>query len=332
MATSKKAPKEKKPAAPRKPRKKKNEADAKSRGLDAAELAGGSAPADIATLTRAIEADGGNVIGVYKDPLGGHWTVLAGLPIDKVEPTPFQRDLSDTHVARLTDVINKLDRFLDPVVSVRNEKGIYWTPNGNHRLHAMKRLGAKSIVSMVVPDTGVAYKILALNTEKSHNLKEKALEVIRMARSLADLDGSKAEKEYAFEFEEPAFLTLGVCYEKNGRFAGGAYNPILRRIDGFLDEALPKALAAREKRASQLLELDEAVSAAVKALKERGFESPYLKAFVVARVNYLKFVKGDMPPYDEAMEKILKSAKNFDPGKVDAGAVAAASGPPEEAE
>ena len=323
------AAKEKKPAAPRKPRKKKNEADAGSRGLTAAELAEGSAPGDVATLTKNIGADGGSVLGAFREPLGGHWTILAGLPIEKVEPTPFQRDLSDAHVAKLTDVVNKLGRFLDPVITVRNDKGIYWTPNGNHRLHAMKRLGAKSIVALVVPDTDVAYKILAMNTEKAHNVKEKALEVIRMARSLADINDGK-ESGYAFEFEEPWYITLGLVYEKNGRFAGGAYSSILRRIDGFLEQPLSKSLPVREKRAAQLLELDEAVAAAVKSLKEKGFDSPYLKNFVVSRVNYLKFVKGDMPEYDTAMEKILASAKKFDAGKISKDDVAKSGGGPVE--
>jgi ParB family chromosome partitioning protein len=329
MATAK-AKNEAKPKAPPKPRKKKNEADAGTRGIEAGELSSGSAPGAVATLVKQIEADGGTVIGTYKEPLGGHWHVFAGLPIGKVEPTPFQRDLSDTHVARLTDVVNKLDRFLDPIIAVRNDDGIYWTPNGNHRLAAMRRVGAKSIVALVIPEREVAYKILAMNTEKAHNLKEKALEVVRMARSLASLDSKKAEKDYALEFEEPGYTTIGMVYEKNGRFAGGAYFPIVRRIDAFRDEALPKALELREKRAAQLQELDEAVAAAVKALKEKGFDSPFLKNFVVSRINYLKFVKGDMPRYDDAMEKILASAKKFDASKVDKDSVAnAGGGPPE---
>ena len=329
MAAGKKEAKEKKAPAARKPRKKKNEAEPGSRGLAAPDLADGSAPGDVAELTRRIGEDGGAVLGAYKEPLGGHWTILAGLPLEKVEPTPFQRDLSDSHVARLTDVVNKLDRFLDPVITVRTDKGVYWTPNGNHRLHAMKRLGAKSIIALVVPDSEVAYKILAMNTEKAHNVKEKAMEVIRMARSLSEID-DRPENEYVFEFEEPWYLTLGLCYEKNGRFSGGAYSSILRRIDGFIDQPLSKSLETRAKRAEQLLELDTAVAAAVKSLKEKGFDSPYLKNFVVSRVNYLKFVKGDMPPYDTAMEKILGSARKFDAGKIKQDDIARSGGGPPE--
>jgi ParB family chromosome partitioning protein len=310
-------------------RKRKKAAEPNSRGLTAEKLDAGAAPAKLDALKRAIAADGGSVLGAYRDPVGENWQILAGLPIDKVQPTPFQRDLSETHVGRLAHVIDKLDRFLDPVIAIRTDDGTYWTPNGHHRTAAVRQLGGRSIVALVLPDPEVAYRILALNTEKAHNLREKSLEVIRMARALAD-GPRRSEKDYVLEFEEAAFLTLGLCYEKRGRFSGGAYHSILRKVDAFFDEPLPKALGLREARATRLLELDDAVIEAVKGLKERGFESPYLKAFVVARVNYLRFVRGDMPEFDAALTKMLASAKRFDASKVKANQLAAASGPPEE--
>ncbi len=303
----------------------KKKAEPKTRGLEATEVARREPPSEVSTLHAQIDADGGAVLATYQEPLGGHWTTLAALPIDQVEPTPFQRDLSATHVKRLTEVIDKLDRFLDPVIAVRSASGGYWTPNGNHRLNAMRALGAKSIVCLVVPDSDVAYKILALNTEKAHNLREKALEVIRMARSLAELD-PRPEKDFALEFEEPAFITLGGCYEQRGRFSGGAYNPVLKRVERFLDERLPDALEIRTARARKLLELDDAVNAAVEELKRRGFENPYLKAFVVARVNPLRFSKASEPDFDEIIDKMTASARKFDASKVKADQLAAAAG------
>ena len=312
------------------PKKKRRKAAEKgSRGLAALEVASGSPPSQVEDLARQIEEDGGAVLARFRDPLGSHWQLLAALPIDKVEPTPFQRDLSDAHVKRLGGVIDTLGRFLDPIIAMRSEKGIYWTPNGYHRLSAMKRLGAKAIVALVVPEPEVAYKILALNTEKAHNLREKSLEVIRMARDLASLD-KRAETDYALEFEEAAFLTLGICYEKNGRFPGGAYHPVLKRVDDFSSEPLAKALTMRNSRAERVTELEEAVSKAMAALKEKGFESPYLRAFVVARINPLRFHKGEKPSFDATLEKMITSAKKFNPGSVKADQVARAAGPPDE--
>jgi ParB family chromosome partitioning protein len=311
------------------PRKRRKKADPSSRGLTAAEVGAREVPADVAGFARTIEADGASVLGIFRDPLGGHWQLLAALPIDKVEPTPFQRDLSESHVRRLTAVLDALGRFLDPIIAVRNPAGGYWTPNGNHRLAALRGLGTRSVVALVLPEQEVAYKILALNTEKAHNLREKSLEVIRMARDLAGRDGL-AEKDYALEFEEAAYLTLVICYEKNGRFAGGAYHPLLKRIDGFLSRPLQKALATRAERAERLLELEEAVAAAMKTLKERGFDSPYLRAFVVARINPLRFQKAANPDFDETIQKMLASAKKFRAESVKPEQLARAAGAPEE--
>jgi ParB family chromosome partitioning protein len=199
-----------------------------STGLAAGELQAAAPPGAVAELHRAIEEDGGKVLSIYREPYGGRWLVQAALPIDLVEPTPYQRNISDTHVRKLERVIGKIGRFLDPIIAVRiakpNHAAKYWTPNGNHRLSAMRTLGSKSIVAIVVPEPSAAYQILALNTEKAHNLREKALEVIRMYRELAQLDGA-AEDTYALEFEEPAFITLGLCYEDRH---GSAVAPIIQ--------------------------------------------------------------------------------------------------------
>ncbi|HET9465234.1 MAG TPA: hypothetical protein VFO71_06880 [Gemmatimonadales bacterium] len=327
-------------------RKKKAAAEPRSRGIAPDDIGAGTQPSALTRLAQAIEADGGTVLAPYKDPLGGNWQLFAALPIDLVEPTPFQRDLSKPHVERLAAAIDKLGRYLDPMIVVRGERPVeeigegregqegeagahpYWTPNGNHRLAALRQLGARSVVAIVVPDIEVAHRILLLNTEKAHNLRERSLEVIRLAELLARTE-SRPEKDYELEFEEPALLTIGLCYEQNGRFAGGAYHPILRRVEKFEASALPKALEMRRERAARILELDAAVSEAMKKLKERGFESPYLRPFVVARINPIRFKRGAADA-DEVIDTMLAAAKRFDAGKVRADQVARAGGAPEE--
>jgi ParB family chromosome partitioning protein len=283
----------------------------------------------VTRLAAAIQEDGGSVLATYRDPLGGNWQLFAGLPIDLVEPTPYQRDLSEAHVAKLCSAIDRLGRYLDPMVVVRTEAGHYWTPNGNHRLAALRTLGARAAVAIVVPEAEVARRILLLNTEKAHNLRERALEVARLAQNLAELD-DRPEREFEAEFEEPALLTLGLCYMENGRFAGGAYHPILKRIDKFLGSSLPRALEVRKERAARVLELDQAVTEAVTALKSRGFESPYLRAFVVARINPIRFKRGAKVEFDETIDKMLASARRFDAGRIRQEQVARAGGAPDE--
>lgn len=308
-----------------------------STGLMAHELQAAAPPSAVAELHQAIEADGGKSLSIYRDPYGGHWLVLAALPIELVEPTPYQRNLSDTHVRKLEGVIGKIGRFLDPIIAVRIAKpdhaAKYWTPNGNHRLSAMRTLGAKSLIAIVVPEPSAAYQILALNTEKAHNLREKALEVIRMYRELAQL-GQVSEDTYALEFEEPAFITLGLCYEARPRFSGGAYHPVLKRVDQFMQQPLAAALSVREQRAKAVLELDDLIVKQVDALKAKGLTSPYLKSFVVARVNPIRFRPKDAPPlsFDDALDRMMQAAAKFNPDKVKLDDLAKSGGVPDEAE
>ena len=279
-------------------------------------------------LAGQVASDGGAVVGRYREPFGGTPLLLVALPIDRVEPTPYQRDPSEPHVKRLMGVIETIGRFLDPIVAVR-EDGQYLTPNGNHRLQALKKLGVKTVIALLVPDATVAFKILALNTEKAHNLREKSLETIRMARALAKMpDRDQPESSFAFEFEQPAFLTLGKGYEERPRLSGGAYQSILRRVDTFLDEPMSQAIKERERRGKKILKLDDAVSAAVEKLKAKGLTSPYLKPFVVSRVNYTRFSKATSFDFDETLDKIIASASKFNVDRVKQEDVAKSSGGP----
>lgn len=318
-------------AAPKKkPRKRRKKAASGSRGLAPAEARGDAPPAEVGELERQVQADGGEFLAAFRDPLGGNWQCLAVLPLAKVRPTAFQRNLSDTHVKRLAEKMDRLNRFLDPIIAVRADDGAYETPNGYHRLGALTRLGARSITALLVPDRAIAFQILALNTEKAHNVREKSLEAIRMARELAKIDPSVREETYAPEFEEAPFLTLGVCYEKNGRFSGGAYYSVLKKTDDFFDEKMPKALALREKRAERLSKLDDLVTKAVDALKAKGLKSPYLKTFVVARINPLRFRPGATADFDETYDRMLEGIRKFDPEKIQQHHLAGMAGAPAE--
>jgi ParB family chromosome partitioning protein len=318
-------------AAKKKTRRRAAEPD--SRGLAPRQTREESPPADFAALETRVSDAGGVLIGHYRDPLGGHWLALAALPVAAVAPTPFQRDLSDAHVKRLTDVIERVGVYLDPIIAVAAPTGAaapFWTPNGNHRLTALKRLGARSVTALLSADPALAYRILALNTEKAHNTKEKALEAVRMARGLAELDGSRPESEFALELEDGSLVTLGLAYEQRPRFAGGAYAPALRASDGFLDDGLSKALARRAERAEKLLAIDERVAEIVGELQARGFESPYLRNFVVSRIRPFRPRGKPAPGADELLEHMQKAAAKFDAGKIKPGQVASAAGAPEE--
>ncbi|HSA89289.1 MAG TPA: hypothetical protein VLF42_05240 [Burkholderiales bacterium] len=312
--------------AKRRPRK----AKPGTRGLLPAEARLESLSAEARDAAERVERVGGQLLGSYNDPLGRQPVLLAILPIESVEPTPFQRDLSQMHHRKLADVLDRTGMFLDPIIAVTAPDKGFWTPNGMHRLMAMRRLGARAITALVIPKREIAWQILALHTEKAHNLREKALEVIRIYRGLLAEDPSRAEAGFSFYLEEASLVTLGLCYEKNGKFAGGAYNPIVRRLEVFSEQAIGKAIRIHEKHAGMLLELDERVSEVVKKLKDKGFVSPYLRSFVVARINPLRWIQGEPPALEEVLTTMRDRAARFNGDKIKQSDLANAGGAPDE--
>jgi ParB family chromosome partitioning protein len=277
---------------------------------------GDEPPRKVQDLLTQVAADGGVALGVYREPVGDHWQAFVLLPIERVAPTPYQRDLSPTHAKRLQEVVKKVGRFVDPVVVVSPRPGVYWTPNGHHRLTALQKLKATQVPAILIPEAAVAFQILALNTEKAHNLKERSLEVIRMYRGLAEEQPRKGETDYACEFEAPHLVTLGLLYEQNKRFAGGAFAPILKRVDRFLEGVFARTLPVREQRAAKVREADAALAAVVAALAKRGIRHPFVKNFVLARTTPLSRARKTLPSFDQTFTKLLDSIERFDVGKV----------------
>ena len=237
-------------------------------------------PGKTETLAEQVERDGGRVLGIFQEPVGDHWHLFCLLPIDRVEATPYQRDLSRAHAKRLQEVIRKIDRFVDPIVAISPARGLYWTPNGHHRLAALRNLKGKFVPAILIPDEEVAYQILALNTEKAHN------------------------------------ITLGLLYEQNRRFAGGAFAPMLRRVDKFLKISLPKGLEERQHRAELVLSADEALTDVVSKLKKRGLRHPYVKNFVLARATPLTRARKTLPSFEVTFRKLTENLREFDVAKI----------------
>lgn len=300
----------------------------RARGLKSGEIVLGLDDKTLAPLVAEINAVGGAAIGAYAEPLSGRPILLASLPLKAVQPTPFQRDLSPTHTKRLAQKIDEAGSFLDPLIVVRGEDGKLWTPNGRHRLAAARVLGLQQITALVSPDEALAYRILALNTEKAHNVKDRSLEVIRMARNLAQTRPRSKEADYADQFEAAEFLTLGIIYAQNKRFAGGAYSAFLKKVDRFSDRTLPVSLRQREGYAARLQEIDALVKKIIDKLQKKGFKSPYLRTYVVARINPVRFhraKKGDTGPampIKEALTRMAAAAKKFNVDSVRPGELA----------
>ena len=297
-------------------------------GLSAREMVLESSSREVSQLVAEIDYAGGSVIGAYREPLSGRPMLMASLPVKSVQPTPFQRDLSPTHTKRLAEKIEESGSFLDPLVVVRGDDGRLWTPNGRHRLAAAKVLGLQQITAIISPDDRLAFRILALNTEKAHNLKDRSLEVIRMARSLAESKPRSKETDFRAEFDAAELLTLGIIYSDNKRFAGGAYSPMLKKVDRFSSRTLKVSLREREGYAARLQEIDGYVKKIIDKLQARGFKSPYLRTYVVARINPVRFHRAkrgdDTPPMTvkAALTRMASAVKKFDVDSVRQGDLA----------
>jgi ParB family chromosome partitioning protein len=313
------------------PKKRARKAAAGTRGLMPADCFVENSEFELNTKQR-IASEGGQVLAAYCDPLGKTPIILSVLPIGSVEPTPYQRDVSDMHHKRLADVIDKTGLFLDPIIAILAPEKGFWTPNGGHRLAAMKRLGARAITALVIPKKEVAWQILALNTEKAHNLKEKSTEVIRIYRHLIEEDPKLTEKDCSFYLEEASLATLGLCYEQNARFSGGAYNSVVKRLSSFSDLNLSSALKIRQKHSDLVMELDSKVAETVAKLKAKGFVSPYLKAFVVGRINPLRWIQGEPPPLEDVLKTMRDRAAKFNTDKVKQEDLASSGGAPDDAD
>ncbi len=267
-------------------------------------------------LAEQIERDGGRVLAVYQEPVGEHWQIFCLLPRTKVEASPYQRDVSPTHVKRLTEAVRRVDRFVDPIVVVSPRPGVYWTPNGNHRRVALDKLKADVIPAILVAEPNVAFQVLALNTEKAHNLKEKSLEVIRMYRGAEGEQPTSTEEDWAFQFESAHLITLGLLYEQNKRFAGGAFAPILRRVDKFLKVSLRRGLEEREERAGLVRAADETLAGVVAKVKKRGINHPYVKNYLLARTTPLTRARKTLPSFEQTFKKLKDNLEEFDVAKV----------------
>jgi len=267
-------------------------------------------------LAAQVERDGGRILALYQEPVGDHWQIFGLLPRARCEPSPYQRDLSPTHVKRLTESIKRLDRFVDPIVVISPRPGVYWTPNGNHRRAVLDKLKTDFVPVILVVEPEMVFEVLPLNVEKAHNLKEKSLEVIRMYRGLVEEAPETTEETWTFQFESPHFVTLGLLYEENKRFAGGAFAPILRRVDKFLKQTLPRGLETRIERADLVRATDAALGAVVAKVKKRGINHPYVKNYLLARTTPLTRARKTLPSFEQTFKKLRENLEEFDVSRV----------------
>src|SRR5262249_320767 len=96
----------------------------------------------------------------------------------------------------------------------------------------------------------------------------------------------------------------------------------LKKVDRFSERGLAVSLRQREDYAARLLEIDTRVKSLIAALQARGFKSPYLRNYVVARINPVRFHKAKKGvtappiPMAQALTRMAAGARNFTLGSV----------------
>lgn len=260
-----------------------------------------------------LEGIGAKFVVEYQEPYSNKNLYFAILPVDKLQPAPFQREISNAHLKKLSTVIKEIGLYLDPIIVVVTKNKELWTPNGSHRLECMKYLDKKYISAIVIPDEKVATYILSLNTEKTPNLKEKSLEVYNLYMELMKDNKDQTELDFEFQFEEGVYITFGIVYGTTKGFSGSAYFPYLRKIDRFIDKNLPTAIKERNDRATKVIELHEVTLKKEKECKEKGIIHQFLRQMIMSKANPYKRQKKIKDDYFKGIEKIIQKVEEIKP-------------------
>jgi len=204
-----------------------------------------------------------------------------------LEVIGHQRKARPAHLKALTTSIERLG-FLTVLIAVERE-GKYVIIDGQHRFQAGVELGMKEFPVVVVPEK-VARRMMSLNVEQSLNIRERATIALAIYREMLDETPNRSEDhgEVVDTIEVPHLLTLGLAYERNGRLAGSAFEPILKKCDGFVDQPLKDAYETRQARAEQLLEAAKKVKAVEDALKAANAWHSMARYQIISSANPTK--------------------------------------------
>jgi len=256
----------------------------------------------------------------FRDPHKGHTVVLKSLPTDRLDVIEYQRKTRPSHVANLVDSIERIG-FIVPLVAIETKRGgtsEHLVIDGQHRLQAACEVGLRKVPVLVVP-ARLAPRMMNLNVEKDLNIREKAVVAVGIYRSFLDSDPSLKENdvEVVEAIERAYFVTLGLAYERNGRLAGGAFEPLLRKCDHFMRRVLEKAHPVREERAERVLETNTLIKDVIAEAKEIGAFHQYFQYQLISYIDPFKRKRGRQN-FDELFDKAAATLEKLkaDPARI----------------
>jgi len=258
-----------------------------------------------------INEGGDNMIEIatFEDPVKKHPLKLALFNIDEVLSPPFQRDISESLKKHLEMAIEKLG-FLTPIVVVPKD-GKYYVIDGMHRLEAMRELGAREILGIVV-DESLYHYILEFNTEKPPNVKEKSKQTYRLYQDLLAQEPDLVEEDLFTYFKDPVFITFGFAIEEfDARFPASFYESFVSKIDNFLGMPLSEAAEERRKRAEALIDLNRVVN---EKYAELGWQNALMKGEIVRKSVQKAYgvrVRTIEEEFYTAVERVKEACQNL---------------------
>jgi ParB family chromosome partitioning protein len=221
----------------------------------------------------------------------------------ELEVIGHQRKARPAHLKALTTSIERLG-FLTVLVAVERD-GKYVIIDGQHRFQAGVELGMKEFPVVVVPEK-VARRMMSLNIEQSLNIRERSTIALAIYREMLDETPGRAEDHGEVEdaIDTPHLVTLGLAYERSARLAGSAFEPILKKCDGFLDQALKDAYETRQARAEKVLEAAKGVKAVEDALKAAGAWHSMARYQIISSANPTKRARKPSD-FDKTFDKFI---------------------------
>jgi uncharacterized ParB-like nuclease family protein len=256
----------------------------------------------------------------FRDPHKRQTVTLKSVPIEKLEVVGHQRKARPAHVDHLVSSIERIG-FIVPVVAVEAEgdgKGRYIVIDGQHRLQAAHEVGVRKLPVLVVP-ARLASRMMNLNVEKDLNIREKATVALGIYRAFLDSNPELKEndEEVQDSIEQAYYVTLGLAYEKGSRLAGSAFEPLLKKCDFFLRQAIEKAFGVREQRAGTVLEAASLVKDVIAQAKEMGAYHQYFQYQLISSIDPFKRKRGRQN-FDELFEKAIAKLNklNEEPGRI----------------
>ena len=245
-----------------------------------------------------------------KDPIKRQPLTITVARTSDLEVIGHQRKPRPAHLKALSASIERMG-FITPLIAVERD-GKYVIIDGQHRFHAGVELGVKEFPVVVVPEK-LARRMMSLNIEQSLNIRERSTIALSIYREMLEEAPTRSEDdgEVVDAIETAHLLTLGLAYERSGRLAGSAFEPILKKCDGFLDRPMQEAFEVRERRAEQVLAAAEHVKAVEDALKAQGAWHSMARYQIISYANPTKRARKPSD-FDKTFAKFIATLEELE--------------------